>query len=174
MPKTTTDDVVQLSRAGQNVAFTYEEWVSFRLMWMRTGQRLGPFVRLFDKEHAELDEHAVAELRSLLLDLVPERVLQRRLDSDVEASGAAGREFFELVKKTWKLPYVHRTNSGESIRIGAKRVADLGAPDAPAVPTYGDIPAMRRAFEKVQHLAANLSGPLAFTTLGPRFLNERG
>ncbi len=172
MKKTTTDDVMRLTRGETARVFTYEEWTSARVMWFATGQRLGPVASLFSEASGSLDDAGLQGLRAIL-EGVGAHVLASTLNSNVAHSGAAGAEFFELVKATWRLPYRHVTDSTDTVRIGGKRVADLGAPDAPDVPRLGDIPAFRSAFEKLSAAAEPETGPLEFLVVGNVYARDR-
>jgi hypothetical protein len=170
--KTTTDDVMRLTRGETVFMFTYEEWTCARVMWLATGQRLGPVVMLYNATSGSLDAAGVEGLRAILDDVVV-HVLGRELNSNIAHGGAAGLELFELVKTTWRLPYRHVTDSTDTVRIGGKRIAELGAPGAPQVPRLGDIPAFRSAFDKLSDVVATEGSPFEFVAVGPLYLAQR-
>jgi len=170
--KTTTDDVIRISKGTADYVFSYEEWVCARAMWTKTGQRLGAIVPLFNAERGTLSEAAILQLREILAG-VADHVLSRELNSNLAHGGAAGGELFELVKKTWKKPYRHVTDSTDTVRIGAKRVADFGAADGPLVPRLGDLAAFRSAFDKLTGVAASTTPSAEFVVVGKRYLAER-
>ncbi len=168
---TTTDDVMRLTRGHEVTIFNYEEWTSARVMWTSTGQKLGPIVPLFNDESGALSEPGIAQLREIL-EAVRTTVLDRELNSHSQGY-AAGGEFFELVKKAWKLPYRHVTDSTDTVRIGAKKLGEYGGEGMPKIPTYGEVGAFRSAFDKFNALVQPGEGTLQFLAVGKRYLFER-
>jgi hypothetical protein len=52
---------------------------------------------------------------------------RRELDATLCYGTAAGDEFFELVKKSWRLPYRCSVLDGETVCVAGKRVATYRA-----------------------------------------------
>jgi hypothetical protein len=170
--KTTTDDVMTLVRGAVKQTFSYEEWTCVRVMWIATGQRLGPIHVLFGMgDEGEIEDEGVVTLRGIV-EGTAAHVLARPLSSTLEHGPAAGAELFQLVKKQWKLPYHHATDSTDGVRVAGKRLP----PDEVArvtVPTLGELPPFRRAHDKLRTLVDVEAGGLTFKANGPRTMAER-
>lgn len=163
--KTTTDPVVRLRRGEQVVIFNYEEWCCVRHIWKATGQPLGPIWPLFDAQHGVLGDAGLDIVRSML-----SRAEANLLPSEVRSSS---EELFELIKRTWKVPYRKITDSSDRVCKGTRVVGDFGDPAAPAVPAYGDLPVYRGAFDKLASVTGREGGDLEVEVIGLRFLVER-
>lgn len=165
--KTTTDPVVKLSRAELVVIFDYEEWTCVRHLWKATGQPLGAIWPLFDAQRGTLGEDGLQIVRAMLAraeDYVLSAPVQAHTNSD---------ELIELAKRVWKVPYRKVTNSGDRVYKGTKAVGDYGDPATPAVPSYGDLPVYRTAFDKLASVSGTGDAPLEVEVIGLRFMVER-
>jgi hypothetical protein len=142
-------------------------------MWVATGQRVGPFARVFNDEQGGLVATELGPLRDVITG-VREHVVPRPLRSDLEHGAAAGLELFLLVK-AWKLPYHHRTNRCEDlVRVAGKTLGLLGEAGLPDIPSLGGVPAFSAALRKFASVVeADGDAPLEFRTLGPKYLAQR-
>lgn len=168
----TSDPVVELTRGQTEHVFGYDEWTAARVLWIRTGQRLGGPATLFQAETATLGAVEIAQVRDMV-EAATTTVLPRELNGNLEHSGAAGAELFALVKRSWKLPYRHTSDSSDTVRVGGKKVADHGAPGAPPIPSFGDISAVRSAYDKLLALTRPGPEPLSLLVIGPRYARDR-
>jgi hypothetical protein len=170
---------MKLTRGGVEELFGYDEWVCVRVMWSSTiDARSGPITHLFSSP--ERGSIAAAEVLPGLRAIVRaanEWVLAREIDAGMANGGAASGELFELVKKVWKVPYKHITDSSESVKQGTKKLGALGAPGVPAPTKLGELERFRNAFEKLQRLsvddARGESDTLAYEVLAPLYLGNR-
>jgi hypothetical protein len=67
----------------------------------------------------------------------------------------ASRLMFDLVRKTWQLPYVHSYNAGDVVMKGTKRLGKVDADPAllDLVPTFAQVPVFMAAFGKLERLS---------------------
>ena len=171
--QSTTDPVMQLTRGAMTRVFSYEEWTCARLMYVSGQTQSRALELLFANDHGLLEEAAVRELRVWSC-IVTDSLATRELRSSVaHGAHAAGGEFFALLKKTWKLPYRHITDSTDTIRVGSRGVGKYGAPESSSVPRFIDVPAFASALRMLRELAALESGPIDFETVGKRYLADR-
>jgi hypothetical protein len=170
--KTTTDEVMQLTRGSDVRRFTYEEWTCTRYMWIATGQKLGPIAAFFSEDAGAIPAEGIGVLRTIL-ESTSAHLLAKPLGSWIKDGGSAGLELFTLVTKVWRLPYRHVTDSSDTVRVGGKKVADWGAAEAPVVPTLGEVKPFREAFDKLVALSGDGAMPLEFLAIGPRYLAQR-
>lgn len=168
--RVTTDVVVEVTTPGGVLAFDYETWTAARNVWAGSGRRGGPIELFFMATEGELTEQTRAVLGEIVA-RARETLWPRPLSSSM-GHDAAGAQLLDLIQTVWKLPHRHTTDSTDWIRVGKKNVAAWGAPDAPPVPTVGEVPAMQRALAMLEGVAASAL-PVTWKVVGPRYSYER-
>jgi hypothetical protein len=144
-------EVTKIRRGELELEFDDEEWTCVRYCYNTCGHS-GPGSLLItggemSAEGVEQTQSMIRRARTALLD--------RKLNASIQhGQGLASLQLFELIKKKWKLPYLHVYDSGQVVKQGTKRLGRLE--DDPSlldrVPLLRDVPAFASAFAKIEKL----------------------
>ena len=171
--KTINDDVMHLRRGEAEEFFTYEEWACVRYMWTGTGQRTGAIGELFGGEDGELADDGIEMLEGIMSQ-TDDSLIQRELHSNMQHGTGSGLELFELIKKKWKLPYRHVTDSSDTVKLGTTSLGNYGDPTLQRLPRLGDVSAFRSGQGKILKLLGDKGGgKLQFRVIGTLYLAQR-
>jgi hypothetical protein len=143
--------VPRIRRGSLEFLFDVEEWTCVRYCYNNHGHT-GPGSVLITG--GDLNAKGIEQTRSMI-GRVRTALLDRQLNASIQhGQGLASLQMFELVKKTWKLPYIHDYDNGTVVKQGTKRLGT--AEDDPSllqrVPRFRDVPAFMRAWNKLEKL----------------------